>query len=117
MLLAKHNDILERGHDPGVGHLKKRKLHGNKGQNGQNGQNGGGTQNNGAAATAAAPGAEFTGVSLSKNPTVSPAVALDEDGDDICTSTISYLTCSLLLNSSDGDSRQKFHACNGQRVV
>jgi hypothetical protein len=70
-LVAKHNEIVKRGENPGSAHLKKRKN--------------GGNSSNAKTITQAAKASSATGVSVSKQPSISPAVALDEDGQDICT--------------------------------
>ena len=62
-ILAKHNEIVKRGEHPGSGHLLGRRD--------------------------AASGSELNvatpGILLGNTPTITPAVALDEDGQDIST--------------------------------
>lgn len=75
-VLEKHNDLVKRGENPGDGHLIERKF----------GANG------------------LPKPLLGNPPTVSPAVALDEDGDDISKSFDITCTDSSLLRS-DRDRR------------
>jgi hypothetical protein len=82
-VLAKHNELVKRGETPGSGHLLSKRHKIDSSSSGSDSEDGASTP---------------TSILFGDTPTVTPAVAVDQDGQDISCHTLGLdLICSILF--------------------
>jgi hypothetical protein len=101
-ILEKHNEILRRGDNPGVAHLRKRD---------------GSSDSELLTSPSENENDTTTGILFGNPPAVTPAVTLDEDGQDISTTVLDISDCSLFLTHTDWKRDERVPGCNGYRLL